>query len=179
MIPSRNECFLLLQRYDVPPHIIQHSEMVKKIALSLCDFLNDRGGRLNGPMVEAASLLHDIAKMKTLHTGESHAHSGAQIIQELGFIEVAEIIRQHVVLDEEHWDGPVSEAAVVYYADKRVRHTEIVSLVDRFQDLKERYGRTRSAVAWLSDLEKRCFLLETHLFQGLPIGPEMLTAFIK
>jgi uncharacterized protein len=153
--------------------------VVQKIALSLCGFLNDRGERLNGPMVEAASLLHDIAKMKTLHTGESHAQSGAHIIQGLGFIEVAEIIRQHVVLDEEHWDGPASEAAVVYYADKRVKHTEIVSLGDRFQDLIERYGRTRSAVAWLSDLEKRCQMLESTLFQNLLPSPDMLATFIK
>jgi uncharacterized protein len=179
MIPSRDECFLLLRRYEVPPHIIQHSEMVKRIALCLCDFLNREGERLNGPMVEAASLLHDIAKWKTLNTGESHAQSGAQIIQQLGFFEVGEIIRQHVMLDEERWDGPVSEAAVVYYADKRVKHTDIVSLDDRFKDLIERYGRTRSAAAWLRDLEKRCATLEAHLFQRLPIAPEVLTSLIR
>ncbi len=178
MIPSRDECFLLLQRYEVPSHIIQHSEMVQKIALCLCDFLNRRGERLNAPMVEAASLLHDIAKWKTLNTGQSHAETGAQMVYQLGFFEVAEIIRQHVVLDEEHWEGPASEAGVVYYADKRVKHTAIVSLGDRFIDLKERYGRTRSAAAWLDELEKRCQILEANLFQRLTIAPDMLTSLI-
>ncbi len=178
MVPSRNECFLILAQHEVPEHVIQHSRMVQKIALSLCDLLNRDGGQLNGPMVEAGSLLHDIAKMKTLHTGESHARAGAQMVEQLGFREVAEIIRQHVFLDEEHWEGPVREAAVVYYADKRVRHTEIVSLADRFQDLKERYGRTPSAAAWLDDLEKRCELLETQIFRNLPITPDRLVEVI-
>ncbi len=92
----------------------------------------------------------------------------------MGYFEVAEIVRQHVVLDTEARKGPVGEAAVVHYADKRVKHDAIVSLRERFEDLKERYGKTPEAVAWIADLEDQTLELERRIFQGLPVSPEAL-----
>ncbi len=177
MIPSRKECFLLLEQYNVPEHIIQHSQMVQKVALSLCLLLNRQGENLDCAMVEAASLLHDIAKIQSLDTGTGHDRAGAHLLHQLGYPKIAEIVRQHVVLDDEIWDHPFTEVALVYYADKRVKHTQIVSLAERFQDLQERYGRSPSSATWLSDLGRRCHQLEAAIFQRLPVSPDMLNSF--
>jgi len=174
MIPRPDECFILLQKYEVPEHIIEHSRVVHKVALYLCRMLNRHGEKLEQAKVEAGSLLHDIAKMEGLNTGESHPQAGAFLLSRLGYPEVAEIVRQHVVLDEETSQWGITEAAVVHYADKRVMHTTIVSLDERFQDLRERYGRSPAALAWLEDLENKSRMLEKCIFRRIPIDPESL-----
>ena len=174
MVPCKDECFLLLERYEVPDHVIEHSRRVHAVALYLCRMLNGHGERLDEAKVQAGSLLHDIAKMKTMGTGGNHAREGARMVWELGFPEVAEIVRQHVVLDVGPDHGRITEAEVVHYADKRVKHTTIVPLVERFEDLKKRYGKGSEALAWLEDLERQSLSLEERIFQKISILPEAL-----
>jgi len=179
MIPKRDECFALLRKYKVPEHIIQHSRIVHAVALYLCQALLGQREKLDQDLIEASSLLHDIAKLKSLNTGESHPRAGALLLSSLGYPEVAEIVRQHVVLDDGIPSGQITEVALVHYADKRVKHTEIVSLAERFQDLKERYGKSPAALAWLEDLEEKSFVLEEQIFQRLPIKPESLASVVS
>jgi uncharacterized protein len=179
MIPTRDECFALLQEYEVPQHIIQHSRVVHGVALSLCRALILQGERLDPALIEAGSLLHDITKMKSLAMGEGHPQSGALLLSRLGYPQVAEIVRQHVILDDGTSTGAVTEAVLVHYADKRVKHTTIVSLGDRFRDLKERYGKSAAALAWMEDLERKSFKLEERIFQKLPITPESLASLVQ
>ena len=96
----------------------------------------------------------------------------------MGYPQVAEIVRQHVVLDDGIPTGPVTETVLVHYADKRVKHTTIVSLAERFRDLKERYGKTPSALAWLESLEGKTVELEKRIFHELPITPESLASLV-
>jgi putative nucleotidyltransferase with HDIG domain len=167
MIPTPTECYALLKAYRVPEHIIQHSREVRRLALILCQELTLQGERLNQAAVEAGSLLHDIAKMEGLRSGENHAQAGARLLRDLGFPEVAEIVRQHVVLDREKPPHPITEAMIVHYADKRVRHTTVVSLAERFQDLKERYGKNPVSLAWLEDLERNSLGVEKRILERL------------
>ena len=178
VIPSRDKCFALLQENEVPGHIIQHSRVVHGVALYLCRALILHGAKLDRALVEAGSLLHDITKMKSLEVGEGHPQSGAHLLSRLGYPQVAEIVRQHVVLDDGISTGPVTEAALVHYADKRVKHTTIVSLAERFRDLKERYGKTPPALAWLENVEGKSLELEERIFRELPIAPESLASLV-
>jgi uncharacterized protein len=173
-IPNAEECFLLLQKYGVPPNVVEHSRKVRGVAMFLCRELNRQDEGLDPSLVEAASLLHDIAKVASFKTGENHSQAGARLLCEQGFGEVAEIVRQHVVLDSGVDHGRITEAALVNYADKRVQHTRVVSLEERFQDLRERYGKTPEARAWLDSLERQNRLLEVRIFQRIPILPEGL-----
>lgn len=176
MIPTTVECFNLLQQYNVPVHIVRHSRVVHGVALYLCQELNRHGESLDQSSVEAGALLHDIAKMESLDKGENHSRTGALLLSRLGYCTIAEIVRQHVVLDGETPPDLITEAAVVHYADKRVRHTTIVSLTERFQDLRERYGKNPAGLSFLADLESRSFLLEKRLFRWLSIRPESLNS---
>ena len=179
MVPMLAECFNLLKQYSVPEHIIEHSRKVCEIATCLCRLLHRQGERLDEAQVIAGSWLHDIAKMDGFNTGENHSLAGAQLLEKLGYPEVAEIVRQHVILDEEIFHGPIGEAMIVHYADKRVKHTAIVSLEARFQDLKERYGKAPAALAWLENLEERTLNLEERIFKRLPIPAESLKSLVE
>ena len=174
MIPKSEDCLLLLKKFEVPEHIVEHSRRVRGVASYLCRMLKRRGERLDLAQVEAASLLHDIAKVKARDRGEGHAQAGARLLLELGFPEVAEIVRQHVFLDPGEDHGRITEAEVVHYADKRVKHTAVVSLGERFQDLKERYGKNFESLALLEDMERQSRLLEERLFRKIPISPDSL-----
>lgn len=175
MVPKVEDCLLLLKKFEVPAHIVEHSERVRTVASYLGRLLNRRGERLDLAQVEAASLLHDIAKVNNKNKGEGHAEAGARLLWELGFPEVSEIVRQHVVLDPGMDHGRISEAEVVHYADKRVKHTAVVSLEERFQDLRDRYGKSSEALAWLQEMERQGLLLEERIFQKISISPGALT----
>ena len=58
------------------------------------------------------------------------------LLQEMGFISVAAIVEQHVVLTNFNPRGALDEREVVFYADKRVMHDRIVTLDERVEDLK-------------------------------------------
>ena len=178
MIPDGEECFQLLKRYAVPENVIKHSRMVLRIARLLCRELNLRGEGMDPSLVQAAALLHDIAKLASFQTGENHSHAGARLLRELGFPEVAEIVRQHVVLDPGMDHGRITEAVVVYYADKRVKHDAVVSLGERFQDLKDRYGKSPEARAWLDALECQSRSMEERIFRKIPFSPGNLSETI-
>jgi len=175
MVPNLEECLLLLRKYEVPENVVEHSRKVHKIARTLCRQLNLRGEGLDLAVVEAASLLHDIAKVASFQTRENHSLAGARLLRELGFPEVAEVVRQHVVLDAGLDHGKLTEAVVVHYADKRVMHTKIVSLGERFEDLQHRYGRSPEARSWLDALEGQSLLLEDLIFKKIPLSPESLS----
>jgi uncharacterized protein len=174
VVPNAEQCLLILKNYHVPEHIIEHSRKVGRLALNLCHLLNHHGEQLDEALVEAGSLLHDIAKASTLGTGGNHAQAGACLLRKLGFPGVAEVVRQHVILDVERGHGPITEAEVVHYCDKRVKHTTVVSLEERFRDLVRRYGKSAEDMARLDNLERQTFALEERLFRRIPVLPGLL-----
>ena len=52
----------------------------------------------------------------------------------------AEIVEQHVIIQNLNLEGKIEEREIVYYADKRVMHDTIVTIEERVYDLIKRYG---------------------------------------
>lgn len=171
-IPDRDECLRRMNEMQMPEHIRRHSHLVAAIAVYLGKLLDQNGTRLDLCLVEAGALLHDIGKSRALATGQRHEELGAEIVQRWGYHPIAPIVREHVHLEREELHGPITESLLVNYADKRVKHDEIVSLEERFRDLVNRYGRTPKHIEFL---EKKYHLfnqLERKIFEHLPIHPE-------
>lgn len=76
--------------------------------------------------LRAAALLHDIAR-----TEKCHAATGAKWLEALGYPEIAGIIATHHDLPPEQ-ETPVTEAGVLYLADKLIREDREVTLEERF-----------------------------------------------
>jgi uncharacterized protein len=173
--PTPGECLGLMDRYGMLPHIREHSLLVAAVALRLGQALTEAGLALHLPLIEAGALLHDLGKTPCLGTMENHAEWGARAVAAAGYPEVAQIVREHVVLFEDPVGArPLREAEVVNYADKRVLHTEVVTLAARFADLKERYGKTAGALARIRANELRSQSLEQKIFGHLAWTPEHL-----
>lgn len=173
-IPTREECLELMSRYGMLENIVEHSLKVAEVALLISSALNRKGQHLNLRLVEAASLLHDITKTACLQTKEDHTETGSRLLKEIGYERVAEVVAQHVWIEKEGDPCRVSEEEVVNYADKRVRHGEVVSLGERFKDLKKRYGTSEQAFAYLEEMENRIVEIENKISWILQVPPEAL-----
>ena len=181
-VPSPDECYSLLERYGVPEHIIQHSEMVCRVAVFLVVHLNEQGEDLNITELQAAALLHDLTKMEGLAEGRDHAKSGNEVLAKLGFKRIGEIVAEHIKLKEKTGLHVLSEEEILNYSDKRVMHTTVVSLADRFADLKERYGGNgldRNAMERIARLEAKTYELETRIFASLDFAPDELPLLLE
>lgn len=170
-IPDYNTCCNLLERYAVPEHIIEHSRKVALISLCLGEGLTTNGIDFCLELLLSAALLHDIAKMASIENGRDHAGLGGEWLEREGYPEIAEIVRNHVRLKTDI-DGPIVAKEIVYYADKRVRHIEIVSVAERIVDLKKRYGDNSSSLTHLKDLENLTLAVEKKIFKSLNFTPE-------
>jgi uncharacterized protein len=140
-IPSPEECNELMIRYSMRPNIIEHSRQVMRVTMIITDNLKNGVG-INKELVRAAALLHDITKTRSLTTKEPHDKSGGELLRDLGFPDIADIVEQHVILHDFDPLDRLAEREIVYYADKRVLHDRIVSLQERVDDLIARYGRS-------------------------------------
>jgi putative nucleotidyltransferase with HDIG domain len=140
-IPSLEECNELMAKYSMLPNIVAHSRQVMSVSLVITDNLR-KDVSINRDMVMAAALLHDITKTRSIQTREHHDQSGGELLRELGFASIGEIVKQHVILLDFNPQGPLEEREIVNYADKRVMHDRIVSLAQRVTDLIQRYGTT-------------------------------------
>ncbi len=159
--PVREQCFALMEAYNMLPHIQRHSIAVSEVAVSIAEALNAAGHFYRIVDIEAAGLLHDITKTKSLETGENHAETGAALLEELGYGHIAEMVRQHVTPEDA---GPeLSAAEIVSYADKRVLHDRVVSLEQRFKYLVARYGVSDRACERISAAKQRAMDIEEKI----------------
>jgi uncharacterized protein len=170
-IPTRAECLALLRQMAVPPHVVVHSLRVAQVGTYVTRHLNLCSETLEIRLVEAGALLHDVTKMHSIETGEDHARTGDRFLRPLGYPAVAEVVRQHIYLDPRPLDAPLSEAQVVFYADKRIQHDRIVMLSERFADLMTRYAQTPKHAAKIAEISRETERLEARIFQRLPFDP--------
>ena len=177
-IPSRKECYRLIQDMDMMAHIVAHSLLVCRVALLLTDRLQAHDIPLNRELIRAGALLHDITKTRSIRTGEMHTETGAEVLIEAGYPEVADLVRQHVRLDVNTDQGPPTEAEVVNYADKRVLHDRVALMADRLGYIMERYGTTPEYRARIRETWKRAEELEEKIFRHLDISPAQVSDLI-
>jgi len=120
------ECMEILTYYHVSDEVIAHSEKVAETVASIINRLTPFGVGLDKDSLNAAALLHDIARHE-----KNHAVVGANIIADLGYSEIADMILTHMSL-ELNGNEALSEKEVLYLADKLVEGDQQISLERRF-----------------------------------------------
>jgi len=156
------ECYEFMAKYCMLPNILAHSRQVMRVSLAITDNLKD-GVPINRNLVMAAALLHDITKSRSLKTGEPHDQSGGELLRELGFARIGEIVKQHVILLDFNPKEKLEEREIINYADKRVMHDRIVSLSERLKDLIQRYGTTEEIKNLIRQNESQVFAVEKKI----------------
>jgi uncharacterized protein len=179
-IPDQKECFALIHKMNMPEHIINHSIQVSRVALFITDQLSivNQSG-LNRDLILSAALLHDITKSRSFETRENHAQTGGQLLRDLEYPEVGDIIAQHVRLRNYNgFDVFPNEAEIINYSDKRVLHHKVVSFSQRMEYILERYGKISEHREKITRLWNKSIELEKKIFSYLPFAPDDLTVMI-
>ncbi len=187
-IPSPSQCRDLFDQFAMFDNIREHSILVARVAGALVDGLA-RTGKCPGPPPNrdetiAGALLHDIAKTLCIKTGCHHAEIGRQICVDLGYPEIGAIVAEHVVLQHFHADlyqrGLFGAKELVFYADKRVRHDQVVPLASRLEYILERYGDDNPQKEQHIRLNfKRTLDFEKYLFSFLDLTPDEITLHLR
>ena len=173
LVPRREDCDALWERYGVLDNVRAHSEKVAELAHAMAVRAAGLGLRVCPEAALAAGLLHDLAKTYTILHGGNHAQLGAAwVMRETGNGAIAQAVFSHV-----YW--PWTENAgnddcflplAILYADKRTMHDAWVSLDERFEDLLVRYAvndYARSRVERSHEQGKR---VETALSRRLGVN---------
>lgn len=185
-----------------PLHVRAHTKKVTDVAMRLAQAFVDVGEIVKMDSLYSACMLHDMNRvcdfsevnrdqfheeitdekwncwqeMRERYKGMHHADVSAKILNERGFSETAELIRLHksinIVREPDAYD--TVEKQIIYYADKRVKHDEIVDLAERFRDGRVRYGKFDSIDnrELFDEVEEKTYQLEKRLFEGLKIRPD-------
>ncbi|HDS11411.1 MAG TPA: hypothetical protein ENN77_00735 [Candidatus Wirthbacteria bacterium] len=193
-IPTFAQCQQIWDELHTAPNVRRHSQLVADIAVYLGKRLIEAGETMDLTLVEAGALLHDALRfvgmpdIKLSHfaippsfedirawqeqnqkyAGLNHAQAICAELLARGYDKsLADVIRKHDfdrIIDPE--DGVDTwEQKLVFYADKRVCHDQIVILKERFQDIIERYPRFAGdpdhqlKFAAIFDLEEELFRL--------------------
>jgi CTP:molybdopterin cytidylyltransferase MocA len=133
-IPTVPEALALLDIHHAGERGHAHARGVADAALALARALAAKGAPLDLGLVEAAALLHDIAKGQPKHEA-----AGAAILAAQGFPRLAEIVAAHRDIDPEGLTA-LTEREIVYLADKLVRGPERLPVAQRFQEKLDRFA---------------------------------------
>ena len=131
---SDEECRALMIRQAVSQNVIDHCRAVADLANRIATALNAAGCKLDIERVVCAARVHDLARGCPHHAGE-----GARILREMGFSRIAEIVAVHMDYPVKK-DAPITEAEVVFLADKWIEDDRKVGMEARFESKLRKYG---------------------------------------
>ena len=139
-VPDRATARRLLDEAELPGGIVVHSEGVARVAIAAAGLLAEAQIPVDGALVEAAALLHDIDKLEIRRTGGEHGIVGARRLEALGYEELAMPVASHPItalLDDERF--PIGWPSVlVAVADRHVAQA-FMTIDERLDDMQQRH----------------------------------------
>jgi putative nucleotidyltransferase with HDIG domain len=141
-VPEPCECICLLENSPLADEgVMGHCMKVAEIAVKIGSNFDNDPPLFNMNLIEAAALLHDIARK-----APEHAVKGAEILRNMGFSDVADIVFEHMDLRTTP-ATPLNEKEIVYFADKLVVKDQLVmDFGKRFKEKKMLYYTNADAV---------------------------------
>src|SRR3989344_598332 len=176
----------------LPQHICLHCDRVGAVAEQMAHALIEKG-RITRPLaLRQSGELHDLLRFidfrsdasppgieespqerccwkrwKVRYPDMQHEAACAAFLREKGFDALATIIEPHGLLSPSP-PRHTTEQKILFYADKRVIVDRVVSLEERFEDFKKRYGKGKETprhAEWF----KEARATEKELFpEGVP-----------
>lgn len=196
-VPNDLQIKKLLKEYATPKHVQNHQKKVAKVANFLAKNIYKNGYFVDTNLVNASALLHDLVRIvnfpnldnranfkekitdkkitiwKNLMSKYAKFHHGdiaAKFLNKQGFCSCAEVIFQHKSKTIFTNQKMTLEEEIVYFADKKVLHDNIVTLHQRFEDGKIRHNVYSAEKQ--NDLENRVKKLGNKLFSYAELKDE-------
>lgn len=191
-LPHADEIERWMQDVRLPSHIRAHCRTVADFCGRIADSLLAQGTIIRKDAVMRAGLVHDLLRFIDFHRGgkvsttendpldiaqwneikamypdTTHEEACALWLRDRGYDALAQIVAVHG-LRLPSPERTTIEQKVLYYADKRAQIDKIVSVDERFDDFRMRYGEGKEpedARIWHAEAKK----LEAELFpDGAP-----------
>ncbi len=125
---SQEEALFLLKAAGTPANVIRHCLTAAAVGVAMAEALRPHLPTLDIDLVRSGCLLHDLARLLP-----HHASLAAEVLSNLGLPRVAGVVAQHMVIDPKLPAAPdITEAELVYLADKTVADGEVVGLEERW-----------------------------------------------
>lgn len=123
----------ILMTHQPLEKVKRHCEKVADIAVFIGEYLNKTGKFcFDTDQIYGAAILHDVLRQEP-----EHEVKGAELLEDYGFHEVGDLIRDHMTLP--HWDEyAFSEKELVYLIDKMVEEDTIISIENRYMNALKR-----------------------------------------
>lgn len=175
-----------MDEFSMYENIRRHSFMVARVAdIILCGLraAPTAPASPSRELVVAGALMHDIAKTKCIQEGCKHAEIGRDICRELGFETIGEIVANHVILADfnkkAYLDGYFSAIELVFYADKRVKHDQVVHLDERLDYIIDKYSNNEAIREdYIRKNFEQCQEVEQYLFARLDFIPDDIESLL-
>jgi probable phosphoglycerate mutase len=124
---SAEDALFLLRAAGTPPNIVRHCRTAAAVGGAVAEALRPHMPSLDTALVRAGCLLHDIARLLP-----HHATLAAGLLADLGLPRLGGVVGEHMVIDPRlPAASGITEAELVYLADKTVTEGEIVGLDER------------------------------------------------
>ncbi len=121
------EALFILAAIGTPANIVDHCRAVATVGERLAKVLKPHVPALDVALVRAGCLLHDMARLLP-----DHALLAQEVLTNLGLPRLGGVVGQHMVIAPTLPQAPgVTEAELVYLADKLVADDELVGLDER------------------------------------------------
>lgn len=147
----------LYQKYETPKQVIRHMRKVAELANQLMDGIQMSG--LNRVRVMKACLLHDLCRAE-----KQHARVSAEAIRKEGYPVIATLVAGHheATYSEREAQGSLTEAEILFYADKRVQEDKLVSVEERFRESRKKC-RSPEACAYHDQMRMKTLKIEEKI----------------
>lgn len=192
----------LFQKYRTPEHIVRHMQKVAAVGLFLARKFHEQNIEVDEELVQYGSLLHDLVKIVDFSTVDEskfskppstedinfwnglieqyhnvkHCLAGYEVLMEEHEVSLALIVKKHgynSLIAQNPEERPITlEEKIVYYADKRVRHDQVVTLAERIEDGQKRYFPDGNIPAEDKQVQQALFILEKELCEKASLSPE-------
>ena len=146
-VPDRDTARRMLADAGLPDGIVVHSEGVARVAVAAAGLVAEASIPIDGALVEAAALLHDLDKVEIRRSGGEHGIVGARRLEAAGFTELAMPVASHplhALLDDDRF--PIGWPSVIVAVADRHVGTEFLTVDERLDDMKLRHPEHAASI---------------------------------
>jgi putative nucleotidyltransferase with HDIG domain len=176
-VPDRSTALRLLDEAGLPDGIVTHSHGVARVAVAAAGLVAEASIPVDGALVEAAALLHDIDKVEIRRRGGEHGVVGARRLEAAGYPDLAMPVASHPVtalLDDDRF--PIGWPSVlVAVADRHVAQA-FLTVDERLDDMKERHPEFAASI---ESARRPAHALEEQLAEVTGLSTEELVERLR
>jgi len=181
--PGWDTCQAWMRDRALPHTLLLHSHSVAAVAYLLAVWLRQNGETVDPVLAHRGGLLHDLAKVTPAGLGirpANHGEGAARLLTAYGQPELAQIALRHILFSLNIPDERPQtwEEKLVYFADKLVEGSGVVTFEERLQALRNRY-KMEDDKHPISEIVPALEALQAEICRAIHLSPPDLVSKLR